>query len=119
MCSLIKGWCKTQLVGSASVSLGLLSSGAAGLLGGVFNDVCAGGRRPARRTATLSVRKLVWVNTSSDRSGHMTRSALRRRLACFARALISCSGEACGVARGNGIAVYNFLFLSFLLSCAF
>ena len=72
---------QNQLAGSASDSLGL-SSGAAGLLVDVFNDVCAGGRRPARRTATLSVRKLVWVNTSSDRSGHMARSSLRRRLAC-------------------------------------
>ena len=97
MASARRPW-RNQLVGSTSVSLGL-SSGADGLLAGVFNDVCAGGRRPARRTATLSVRKLVWVNTSSGKSGHMTRSFLRRRLACFARALISSSGEVCGVAR--------------------
>ena len=119
--------CKFQLVGSASVSMWLLSSGAAGLwllvvCASVFNDVCAGGRRPARRTATLSVRRLVWARTSSGKSGHMARSSRRRRLACFARSLASCCGEVRGVARGNGV-FFIFLFLSFfsvfLLGCAF
>ena len=78
------------------VSASLMNSCVAG-----FNDVCAGRRRPARRTATLSIYKLVWANTSSDRCGHITRSAFRRRLACLARACASFSG----VMRGNGIAV--------------
>ena len=95
---------RNQMDGSTSVSLGV-GSGADELLADVFNDVCAGRRRPARRTAALSVRKLVWANTSSGKSGHMTRSFLRRRLTCFARALISSSGGVRGVARGSGIAV--------------
>ena len=69
------------------------------------NEVCAGRRRPARRTATLSVYKLVWVNTSSDRCGHITRSAFRRRLACLARACASFFGDMRRGAGGNGIAV--------------
>ncbi len=109
-----------QLDGSASASLVLLSSGAAALWllvvsASVFNDVCAGGRRPARRTATLSVCKLVWVSTSSGRSGHMARSSRRRRLACFARSLASCSGGVRGVARGNGNGVFFILLFSFFL----
>ena len=102
---------RNQLVGSTSVSLGLIS-GADRLLASVFNDVCAGGWRPARRTATLSVRKLVWVNTSSGKSGHMTRSFLRRRLTCFARAWASFSGELWADARGIGVAVVLFVLLA-------
>ena len=116
-----------QLDGSASASQGVLRSGAAGqcwllaVCASVFSDVCAGGRRPARRTATLSVRRLVRARTSSGRSGQMARSSRRRRLACFARSLASCSGGVRGVARGNGSGVcFIFFFLSFfLLGCAF
>ena len=82
-----------RLDGSASASQGVLSSGAAGqcwllaVCASAFNDVCAGGRRPAWRTATLSVRRLVRARTSSGKSGHMARSSRMRRLACFARSL--------------------------------
>ena len=119
-----------QLDGSASASQGVLRSGAAGqcwllaVCASVFSDVCAGGRRPARRTAKLSVRRLVWARTSSGRSGQMARSSRRRRLACFARCLASSSGRVRGVARGNGGAsgvffIFFFFFSFFLLGCAF
>ena len=120
-----------QLDMSASASQGVLRSGAAGqcwllaVCASVFSDVCAGGRRPARRTAKLSVRRLVRARTSSGRSGQMARSSRRRRLACFARCLASSSGGVRGVARGNGGAsgvffIFFFFFFSFfLLGCAF
>ena len=122
-----------QLDRSASASQGVLRSGAAGqcwllaVCASVFSDVCAGGRRPARRTAKLSVRRLVRARTSSGRSGQMARSSRRRRLACFARCLASSSGGVRGIARGNGGAsgvffiffFFFFFFSFFLLGCAF
>ena len=105
---------------------------AVGARASVFSAVCAGGRRPAWRTAKLSVRRLVWARTSSGRSGQIARSSRRRRLACSARSLASFSCEVRGVARGIGgargvffifififIFVFFFFFFFFLLGSAF